>query len=633
MTTEMERETDMELDLTEDVELARLLGVSVDPNPDELPDALDYPLEEHVEEVPTETEHPTVPLTNIDSIHQTPAEIASGWSVPDIETDQDCMEFDFVQPTSPLRMRNEGRNPMDFLEAFFDKEMWLHIVDETNRYAGERLRQDGDDHAERSQHPHFKPRARLNDWKPITLGELKVFVAHLIIMGLVRKPDIEMYWSGSSFTRTPFFGVYMSRDRFQNILANLHVNDDTNNPPYPEPGHDALAKVRNFVTMMQENFSHVYKPKRDISIDEGSMPWKGRLRFRQYNPSKPARFHVKLFQVCEATSSYIVGFNIFTGTGSCHKDEASSDPEATVTTKTVLTLLKDCDLCFKGHSIYMDNYYNSPALLEELLERDTLGCGTVRSNRKGLPESLVKANLKESGQCCYRRKKLDVLGEGGMMCVKWVDKRPVTMLSTIHAATNMWTGKHKRNEERTPIYKPTVIVQYTSLMGGVDLSDQLMNYYNFLRRTKKWWRKMWVHLLNMILHNAYILNRNFGHDKKMSHYDFREEIALQLIAESRPARVVPAAADYIPPELLPGHLDGKHFLEKLEKEEGQRCILPKSCKVCKISKTDQKKGKGTAFAKFTTFRCEQCKIAMCANPCFKVYHTEKDYKAALDNLS
>ena len=104
----------------------------------------------------------------------------------------------------------------------------------------------------------------------------------------------------------------------------------------------------------------------DISIDEGSMPWKGRLRFKQYNPAKPAKFHIKLFQVAEAKSGFVVGFKTYTGQGSCHRDNVT-DIEATVTTKTVLSILEDCDLLDRGHRVYMDNYYTSPELFEELL--------------------------------------------------------------------------------------------------------------------------------------------------------------------------------------------------------------------------------------------------------------------------
>ena len=139
----------------------------------------------------------------------------------------------------------------------------------------------------------------------------------------------------------------------------------------------------------------------------------------------------------------------------------------------------------------------------------------MRANRKGLPQSLVNKKVKlADGASVFRRKGVQGLEQGGLFALKWKDKRPVLMLSTIHGATESWTGKNSRTEEgRPPLFKPTVIVDYTRLMGGVDLSDQLMKNYEFLRRSCKWWRKLWVHFFNMIVLNAFILNKKFGEEE------------------------------------------------------------------------------------------------------------------------
>ena len=55
-----------------------------------------------------------------------------------------------------------------------------------------------------------------------------------------------------------------------------------------------------------------------------------------------------------------------------------------------------------------------------------LGAGTVRQNRQGLPKAVVQRKLKK-GETVYRRK-------GHLLCLKWCDKCPVTMLSSIHHA-------------------------------------------------------------------------------------------------------------------------------------------------------------------------------------------------------
>ena len=163
---------------------------------------------------------------------------------------------------------------------------------------------------------------------------------------------MEKYWCRNPLTRTPFFGQAMSRDRFCNILLNLHIFDDSNNPRYGLPDHDPLAKLRPFIDMCQENFKHTYKPDLNLSLDEGTCPWKGKLRFKVYNPSKPAKFHIKLFQISESQSGYVVGFNIYTGKNSCVENNVCLDLQCTTTTKTVMTLASQCDILDKGHHLY-----------------------------------------------------------------------------------------------------------------------------------------------------------------------------------------------------------------------------------------------------------------------------------------
>ena len=69
------------------------------------------------------------------------------------------------------------------------------------------------------------------------------------------------------------------------------------------------------------------------------------------------------------------------------------DAECTKTTSTVMDLLDSIKLLDKGHHVYFDNYYNSPELIEKLLERKTHGCGTVRKDHQGLLKAVSKAKL------------------------------------------------------------------------------------------------------------------------------------------------------------------------------------------------------------------------------------------------
>ena len=67
---------------------------------------------------------------------------------------------------------------------------------------------------------------------------------------------------------------------------------------------------------MQRNFCTKYRPGKELSLDESTCPFKGRVHFKCYNPKKTNRFHIKLFMVSEPSTGYICGFEVYTGDAS-----------------------------------------------------------------------------------------------------------------------------------------------------------------------------------------------------------------------------------------------------------------------------------------------------------------------------
>ena len=155
------------------------------------------------------------------------------------------------------------------------------------------------------------------------------------------------------------------------------------------------------------------------------------------------------------------------------------DNKVTNTTKLVLGLLRKGQLFDQGYCVYMDNYYTSPKLLSECFYRCTYGAGTVCSNRQNLPKGVVQAKLQKGETCFHQNNEL--------LCIKWCDKKSVMLLTTIHDAVET-NGKKDRNGDA--MFKPKCLVEYTNNMRGCDLADQLMSSYCLLRRSVKWWHKL-----------------------------------------------------------------------------------------------------------------------------------------------
>ena len=395
--------------------------------------------------------------------------------------------------------------------------MWTILSENTNKYVHSKLREakdkgDKDPIELLSEGADQNPCAQLNKWEDKSLDEMKVFVAHLIVMGILKKNSLEQYWSRDSIINMPFFGHYMSRNCFQNILWNLHISDpDETNPPKGEADHDPLFLVRPMVDMMQRNFHTKYKPGKELSLDESTCPFKGRVHFKCYNPKKPNRFHIKLFMVSESSTGYICGFEVYTGDASGQSQgNVQEVQDASKPSCTVLGLLDSVQLLDMGHHVYFDNHYNSPDLIDLLYKRKTHACGTVRKNQKSLPLAVTQDKLKqgETVFCC----------KNNLLALKWMDKWEVYILSGLHKATNVISKK--TNYKGQKVIKPQPVFLYNGYISGVDLTDQFLQHCSFLHKSVKWSKKFFVHCLNMVILNAHILHKKYS-DSKIMHWQFR----------------------------------------------------------------------------------------------------------------
>ena len=271
----------------------------------------------------------------------------------------------------------------------------------------------------------------------------------------------------------------------------------------------------------------------------------------------------------------------------------------------------------KGHHIYCDNYYTSPALFSDLRRLGFGACGTVRVDRRGMPIEVKTAKLKKGEM-------KSAVVEEGMLALKWMDKRPVTMLSTIHDESTVTKRRRTRlapggHEE---IEKPTMIERYNTYMGGVDKADQLMSYYGFSHRTLKWWRRAFFHLVDNAIVNSYILyTLSEQADRKLDHKQYRIQLARQLLGGSDDhTHPHNRRLSGLPP---PARLTERHFLEKVPPCSSGRPSQP-ACVVC-----SNKRARGK---KTTTYQCKECKLAMCVVPCFELYHTKVDPVRHLEQL-
>ena len=83
---------------------------------------------------------------------------------------------------------------------------------------------------------------------------------------------------------------------------------------------------------------------------------------------------------------------------------------------------------------------------------------------------------------------------------------------------------------------PPLLPDCQAFMRGVDRYDQLIGLYNIGRRSKKWWKRVFSHILECAILNAYVLDSHIHPlehalrgRKKRDYLTFRLQLAEELI--------------------------------------------------------------------------------------------------------
>ncbi|PIK50085.1 putative piggyBac transposable element-derived protein 4-like [Apostichopus japonicus] len=293
-----------------------------------------------------------------------------------------------------------ANSEIDFLKLFLTEPVLQNLVDQTNLYAS----QEGVNRVGGG-----------GKYIPVTRESVMAYIGLTIAMGLTNKSQIAEYWSTNQILQTPWYPQVMSRSLYQQHQRYLHVSDNTMGEKTANGRFcDKLYKVRPLLDSLNQSFQKHYSPGRELSIDEMMIGTKCRLSFLQYMKDKPTKWGLKVWTLCDAKVHYCLSFDLYTG----------GVGEKGLTFRVVNELMRP--YLGRGHRLYIDNFYTSPELLAHLLSHNTLAVGTVRENRKHMPMRAKSSQTKvEVGHSIF-------LKSHKMTACRWMDKRDVFCLSTVH---------------------------------------------------------------------------------------------------------------------------------------------------------------------------------------------------------
>lgn len=226
-----------------------------------------------------------------------------------------------------------------------------------------------------------------------------------------------------------------------------------------------------------------------------------------------------------------------------------------------------------------------------MLDKNTYCTGTLRINLRENPKEVSKKKLKKG--------KIISVFKNGIHVGKWKDKREVMYITTEYES-EMDIFVNKRGDE---IQKPSAILEYNKYMSGVDHQDQLLSYYPCERKTIRWYKKLFIHVAQLLMLNSMKLYNAYSGNRKMTLYDFRLSVINSLLP--------------IDPLVQPVRdVKKKHIIslitEKCPDKGAKERVKRKRCRLC------SKEGRGR---KQTTYECKVCedKPGLCVQ-CFEKYH-------------
>lgn len=151
----------------------------------------------------------------------------------------------------------------------------------------------------------------------------------------------------------------------------------------------------------------------------------------------------------------------------------------------------------------------------------TLACGTISSNRKGMPPNLMKDSAIARGEYDYR------FSTSGIGVFKWRDNKTVHFASNYHGNEVISVLRTMKDGSKLTTKCPPVVKDYNNFMGGVDLADRYRSLYNVDRKSNKWWLRIFWGLLDITFVNAYVIYCEMFDDTDV--LDVRRSIALGLM--------------------------------------------------------------------------------------------------------
>uniref|UniRef100_A0A3Q1H2U2 PiggyBac transposable element-derived protein domain-containing protein n=1 Tax=Acanthochromis polyacanthus TaxID=80966 RepID=A0A3Q1H2U2_9TELE len=374
-----------------------------------------------------------------------------------------------------LLIMTENYTPVQLFQLFFSRDVLFTIVTNTNEHGS----------------AHYSTAS--NPWKAIDLKDMFCFISMTIYMGVVKCSSYTDYWRGGDLYSLPFPKRVMTGRKFLKMTWALHLSsvamDAENEGRRGTAAYDRLGKIKPLYDDMRDACKRNYHPHQEIATDERMVASKARIGLKQYMKTDS------------------------TSTGNTGKGLGY---------ESVMELQKP-QLLGTGYKLFVDIFYTSTTLFQDLLKMKVWACSTIQTNRIRFPRT--RENTLDSK---YPRGSVRWIRKDSLLYVQWRDTRDVFLCSTFHPAhtgeTVRWRVRSADGQwELKDIPVPPVVkdynqyVLYSTAHGWIG-PEMVQNIIFF-------------HFLDIAIMNAFLLHKELAIAKgqvPMNQKAFRETLAQDL---------------------------------------------------------------------------------------------------------
>lgn len=354
----------------------------------------------------------------------------------------------------------------------------------------------------------YGARKHKENWEPVDIRTMRAYYGLLLLAGVYRSHGECMTELWNDYEGRPIFRATMALKKFK--ILNQCIRFDDRDARSQGENRDKLAPIRKIFEKFVHRFKYSYVPGKNITVDEQLVPFRGRCPFTQYMPSKPAKYGMKIWAVCDSDTYYAYNLEMYVGRNrNCH-------PEVNQGQRVVLTLTEGLN----GRNVTCDNFFTSHSLATELKKRQMTIVGTIRKTRKELPPVLLAMKPKPPlhSEFVFDHKLRATV-------VSYVPKknRFVTLLSTMHLSNKVDTNEKK---------KPEIINYYNATKGAVDTLDEMVGTYRCKRKVLRWSLAAFENMLDISALNAFIIYTDLNPLWKYTQRKFRRRLFLIEVGKS-----------------------------------------------------------------------------------------------------